>query len=167
MISFTTAQLDSWLALFIYPLTRILALLSTAPVFNNVALPMRQRLMIGIAISLVLSPTLAPMPNIPPGSWQGIAVLAQQMMIGIIMGFTLRIVFVAIDLAGELIGLQMSLGFATFYDPQSASQTPVISEFLGIIATLLFLAMNGHLLALSVLAESFHLLPVSASFFAA
>jgi flagellar biosynthetic protein FliR len=48
-----------------------------------------------------------------------------------------------------------------FYDPQNAGQTPVLSEFLGLIVTLVFLAMNGHLLTLSVLAESFKLLPVA------
>jgi flagellar biosynthetic protein FliR len=88
-------------------------------------------------------------------------VLAQQVIIGVLLGFTLRIAFAAIDVAGELIGMQMSLSFAVFYDPQNAGQTPVLSEFLGLLTALIFLAMNGHLLTLSVLAESFKLLPVS------
>jgi flagellar biosynthetic protein FliR len=79
------------------------------------------------------------------------------------MGLTLRIVFSAIDLAGELIGMQMSLGFATAYDPQTAGQTPVIAEFLGLMATLTFLAINGHLMILAALAESFNIVPVSAT----
>jgi flagellar biosynthetic protein FliR len=72
----------------------------------------------------------------------------------------LRIAFSAVDTAGQLIGLQMGLSFAIFYDPRNAAQTPVLSEFLGLLATLIFLAMNGHLLVLSVLAESFHLFPI-------
>lgn len=167
MISFTSAQLDSWLALFMFPLARVLALLATAPVFNNAGLSMQIRLSIGLAISFALAPALPAMPAISPGSWVGIMVLAQQILIGIVMGFTLRLVFTAVDVAGELIGLQMGLGFASFYDPQTASQTPVISEFLGLLATLLFLAMNGHLLTLSVLADSFTLLPVTTTPFAA
>jgi flagellar biosynthetic protein FliR len=55
----------------------------------------------------------------------------------------------------------MGLSFAVFYDPQSSAQTPVLSEFLGLMTMLLFLAMNGHLLTLSVLTESFNLLPVT------
>ncbi len=86
--------------------------------------------------------------------------MLQQMLIGIGMGFAARIVFAAFDLAGEFIGAQMGLGFATFYDPLSSSQTPVIAEFYGLIALLLFLSMNGHLLYFATLAQSFSAIPV-------
>jgi len=167
MISFTSAQLDSWLTLFMFPLARILALLATAPVFNSAGLSLQIRLVVGLAISFALAPALPAMPAISPGSWVGMMVLAQQIIIGVTMGFTLRLVFSAVDLAGELIGLQMGLGFASFYDPHTASQTSVISEFLGLLTTLLFLALNGHLLTLSALADSFTLLPVTTTPFAA
>ena len=161
MISISSAQFDSWLALFVFPLSRILGLLATAPVFNNAALPVRVRLIAGLAIALALAPALPPLSAIAAGSWIGLAVLAQQILIGVLLGFALRITFTAVDLAGELIGLQMGLSFATFFDPSSGGQTPVITEFLGVLTALIFLSMNGHLLALSVLAESFTLLPVS------
>lgn len=167
MISVTSAQLDAWLAAFIYPLARILAMLAAAPVFNNTGMPRQTRLIFGIAISLAIVPALPPMETIPPGSWHGIAVLGQQILIGAIFGLTLRIMFTAVDIAGEIIGLQMGLSFASFFDPRNSAQTSVMSSFLGLIMTLLFLAMNGHLLMLSVLAESFQLLPVSTTAFAA
>jgi len=160
MISFTSAQLDVWLTAFVFPLARIMALLASAPFFGNAAQPRRIRLMAGLVITVALVPVLPPMPTILPGSWLGLVVLAQQIVIGVLLGFTLRIAFAAIDIAGDLIGMQMSLSFATFYDPENAAQTPVLSEFLGLFALLLFLAMNGHLLTLSVLVESFRLLPV-------
>lgn len=163
MITFTSAQLDAWVAAFIFPLARILALMATAPVFNSAGMPARARLMAGLAIAVGLAPALPPMPPVPAGSWVGLVIVAQQVVIGVAIGFTLRLVFAAVDMAGELIGLQMGLSFAVFYDPQNAAQTPVLSEFLGLITTLLFLAMNGHLLTLSVLAESFSLLPISAT----
>ena len=161
MITFTSAQLDAWLTAFLFPLARIMGLLASAPLFSNPAQPARIRLLTGLVITIALVPVLPPMPPLPAGSWLGFAVLAQQVIIGTLLGFTLRIAFAAIDVAGELIGMQMSLSFAVFYDPQNAGQTPVLSEFLGLITTLIFLAMNGHLLVLSVLAESFRLLPVS------
>jgi flagellar biosynthesis protein FliR len=161
MITVTSAQMDAWLAAFIFPLARILGLLATAPVFNNAALPTRIRLIVGLAITFALAPALPAMPAIPAGSWLGLLILAQQIVTGILIGFTLRLAFSAVDLAGELIGLQMGLSFAVFYDPQSSAQTPVLGEFLGLLTLLLFLAMNGHLLTLSVLAESFHLLPIA------
>ncbi len=153
MISISSAQLDTWLALFVFPLSRILGLLASAPVFNNDALPVRVRLIAGLAIALA--------PAIPASSWIGLVVLAEQILIGVLLGFTLRIAFAAVDVAGELIGLQMGLSFATFFDPGSGGQTPVVSEFLGLLTALTFLALNGHLLTLTALAESFTLLPVS------
>ena len=161
MISISSAQLDAWLALFVFPLSRILGLLASAPVFNNAALPVRVRLIAGLAITLALTPVLPPLPVIPAGSWVGIAVLAQQVLIGVLLGITLRITFAAVDIAGDLIGLQMGLSFAAFFDPGSGGQTPVVTEFLGLLTALIFLSLNGHLLALAVLAESFALLPVS------
>ncbi len=161
MISFTSAQLDAWLTSFIFPLARVLALLASAPFFNNLAQPKRIRLVLGIVITLALVPVLPPIPAVPPGSWIGMAILAQQIIIGVLLGLTLRIAFVAINLTGELIGMQMGLSFAVFYDPKSAGQTPVLAEFLGLIVMLVFLSMNGHLLTLAVLTESFKLLPIS------
>jgi flagellar biosynthetic protein FliR len=161
MLSISSAQLDAWLALFVYPLARILGLIATAPIFNNIGTPMRVRLMAGLAIALALAPILPPMPVVPAGSWLGFIVIASQSLIGIMMGFALRLAFVTVDVAGEIIGLQMGLGFAVSYDPQNAGQTPVLSEYIGLIASLIFLAMNGHLMILAVLAESFFLLPVA------
>jgi flagellar biosynthetic protein FliR len=160
VISVTSAQLDAWLAAFLFPLARIMGMLASAPFFGNRAQPARIRLVAGLVITIALAPALPAPPAIPAGSWLGLAVLAQQIVIGLLLGFTLRIAFTAIDVAGELIGMQMGLSFAVFYDPQHGGQTPVLSEFLGLLTTLIFLAMNGHLLALQVLAESFRLLPV-------
>ena len=164
MISFTSAQLDAWMAAFLFPLARIFALMATAPVYNNAGVPVRTRLAVGLAITLALLPILPPMPAIPSGSWLSFAVLAREILIGIMMGFTLRLAFVTIDIAGELIGLQMGLSFAVAYDPQNAGQTPVLTEFIGLLTTLIFLALGGHLMILQALVESFRLLPVSPVF---
>lgn len=160
MISVTEAQLDAWLAAFVFPLTRILGLMATAPLFNNAALPVRIRLAAGLAITFALAPALPAFPPVAPASWAGLAILVEQGLIGIALGFTLRLVFAGIDLAGELIGLQMGLGFAVFYDPQNAAQLPVVAELAGLLALLIFLALNGHLMTLALLAESFTVLPV-------
>ncbi|MBV2234785.1 MAG: flagellar biosynthetic protein FliR [Sterolibacterium sp.] len=167
MISVTSAQLEAWLAAFIFPMARILAMLAAAPVFNNAGLPRQIRVVFGIAISLALVPALPATETISPGSWLGIAVLGQQILIGVIFGLTLRLMFTAVDMAGEIIGLQMGLSFASFFDPSNSAQTSAIGSFLGLLMTLMFLAMNGHLLMLSALAESFQLLPVSTTVFAA
>ena len=160
MISFTSAELNAWIAAFFFPLARILALLAAAPPFNNAGLTTRVRLTLGLTIALAISPALPPMPAIEPASGPGLLILAQQMIIGLAMGFALRLVFSAIDLAGTMISTQMGLGFATAYDPQTASQTPVVSELIGMLALLMFLAIDGHLMVISTLVQSFTLLPV-------
>ncbi len=160
MIEFTSAQLDAWMAAFFYPLARILGLLATAPPFSNAALPMQIRLILGLTITFALAPVLPSLPAIAPGSGAGLMLLAQQMLIGLTMGFAMRLAISAVDFAGEAISLQMGLGFATFYDPQNTSQTPVISEFVSLLALLILLSINGHLMILATLAQSFSALPV-------
>ena len=115
MISFSSSQLDAWLAAFMFPLARILGLMASAPVFNNAGLPRRIRLVAGLAVTIAMAPVLPAMPAVATGSWQGLLILAEQAAIGVLMGLTLRIVFAAVDVAGELIGLQMGLAFAVFY----------------------------------------------------
>ena len=160
MISFTSAELNTWIATFFFPLARILALLAAAPPFNNAGLTTRVRLVLGLTIAVAIAPALPPMPAIEPASGLGLLILAQQMIIGLAMGFALRLVFSAVDLAGMMISTQMGLGFATAYDPQSASQTPVVSEFIGLLALLMFLSIDGHLMVISTLVQSFTFLPV-------
>lgn len=161
MLSFTTAELNALLAAFLWPLTRVLALVASAPVLGNPSVPLRAKIGLAFMITLAVAPTLAPMPQVDPGSLAGLLILAQQLVIGLAMGFAMRIVFVAVEMAGELIGLQMGLGFATFFDPQSAGHIPVVGRFLGLLAALVFLSVNGHLQMISLLSQSFSALPVS------
>ena len=160
MINIDYVQIDAWIAAFIFPLARILAFIAAAPLWSTAGIPRRTRLILGIAITVAIAPSLPNMPSVQPASLTGLWIMLQQMLIGIGMGFAARIVFAAFDLAGEFIGAQMGLGFATFYDPLSSSQTPVIAEFYGLIALLLFLSMNGHLLYFATLAQSFSAMPV-------
>ena len=162
MISIGSVQIDAWIAAFIFPLARILAFIAAAPLWSTAGIPQRTRLIMGIAITVAIAPSLPDMPSVQPASLAGLWIMLQQMLIGIGMGFAARIVFAAFDMAGEFIGFQMGLGFATFFDPLSSSQTPVIAEFFSLIALLLFLSMNGHLLYFATLAQSFSAIPVSA-----
>jgi flagellar biosynthetic protein FliR len=162
MLTITSAQLTAWLAGFLWPLFRVGALIASAPILGNPGFPQRAKIGLAVAVTLVLAPTLSPMPQVDPGSAAGLLILAQQVVIGVAMGLAMRIVFVAVEMAGNLIGLQMGLGFATFFDPVNSTQVPVVARFLGLLFTLAFLAMNGHLLMIEALAESFRVFPISA-----
>jgi len=163
VISFTSAQLTAWFAAFIFPLARILALIASAPILGNRQVPARIKVALAFAITVIVAPTLDIPTDLDPASAQGLLVLVQQIMAGLVMGFAIRLVFTAVEMTGDLAGMQMGLGFATFYDPQNASYLPVLAQFLGIIAALTFLAMDGHLYMLAALADSFHSFPISAT----
>ena len=108
MINITSAQLDYWLALFAFPLSRILGMVATTPVFSNAAIPAQSRILIGLAITFGLAPALPAMPAVAVGSWAGLAIIAQQTLIGVVMGFTISIVFAAQVVLGFL-GSQVEL----------------------------------------------------------
>ncbi len=162
MLSVTTAQLNTWLAAFAWPLARILALFASAPIIGNPSLPVQIKIGLAMLITLLVAPLLPPPPDIDPASATGLLILAQQMLIGLAMGFAMQIVFHATEMAGEFIGLQMGLGFATLYDASIPGFIPVLGQFMGVIISLVFLAIDGHLLLLSGLIGSFDALPIAA-----
>lgn len=160
MISFTSAQWEAWLAAFFWPFFRMLALVATAPFFGARGIPASTKIGFALLLTILVAPVLPPMPAVPPASAHGLFILGQQLLIGFAMGLALRVIFTAVEMAGHLVGLQMGLGFATFFDPQNSAQIPVMGQFLGLIAMLLFLAINGHLMVVGALVESFQVLPV-------
>ncbi|MDR1661759.1 MAG: flagellar biosynthetic protein FliR [Azoarcus sp.] len=162
MFSVTSAQLDAWLAVFVFPFVRLLGLLMAAPVFSTRAMPVRVRLAVALGIAVAILPAAPPMPGIAPGSGIGLLVMGEQVFIGAAIGFVIRLVFAAIDLAGSFIGMQMGLSFALFFDPNSGGQSAVLADFMSMVATLLFLALDGHLVMIGLLAHSFEWLPVGA-----
>lgn len=161
MISVTSAQLEIWMAAFFLPFFRILALVVTSPFFGARGIPASTKIGFAFVLTVLVAPVLPPMPPVQPASAQGLMILVQQLMIGTAMGLAIRVVFTAVEMAGHIVGLQMGLGFATFFDPQNSAQIPVMGQFLGLIAMLLFLAINGHLLVITALVESFRVLPLS------
>src|SRR5512133_1846957 len=144
MLSVTSAQLNVWLAAFAWPLARILALIASAPVIGNPSVPASVKIGLGLLLTVLVAPLVPSPPGIDPASATGMLILAQQILVGLAMGFAMQVVFWAAELAGEFIGLQMGLGFATLYDASVPGMIPVIGQFLGVIFSLAFLAVDGH-----------------------
>jgi flagellar biosynthetic protein FliR len=163
MLTITSLQLNIWIASFIWPLTRILGFFAIAPIFGNDSVPVTVKVGLGVMLSILIAPTLPPVPLVDPLTLQGMVIIAQQMLIGLSMGFAMRLIFAGIEMAGEVIGLTMGLGFATFFDPQSHGRTSVINQFLSMLAMLVFLAANFHLMVISAMFDSFTSMPVGAS----
>lgn len=161
MMDLTSAQIGGFVGTWMWPFMRISALLMASPIFGTRMLPVRIRVITAVALSVIIVPLLPPAPSVDPLSLQGVLISMHQVLIGLVMGFTIQMVFSALVMAGEQMAMSMGLGFASMVDPANGVNVPVISQFFSIIATLLFLALGGHLLLIQVLVESFEVLPVS------
>jgi len=85
--------------------------------------------------------------------------LIGEIAIGVIIGLAVQMIFTAVQMAGQLVGFQMSFAIANVVDPAGGNQVPLLSQFTNVLAMLLFLATNAHHLLLRTLTESFHLIP--------
>lgn len=153
-------QLYEQISHYFLIMVRIAALLHVAPIFGEKAVSKRLRAALAMLIALLVGANV-PDAHIGLYSWTGAWVMAKQVVIGAAMGLTLQLLFAAVRLSGEIIGMQMGLSFATFFDP-GMGNSPVISRFLNLLVTLLFLTLNGHLWTLALLSETFYALPVNA-----
>lgn len=159
MVTFDAGLIDAWLAGYLLPFIRVLALFTAAPLFSARALPVRVRVATAAAIALVCAPLAPVPPGLTLASATGLGLVAQQVAIGLAVGFSVRLMFAAIELAGEVIGLQMGLSFAGFINPQGGSQ-PAVASWLNALAMLAFLSLNAHLLVLDALLATFRSMPI-------
>jgi flagellar biosynthetic protein FliR len=161
VLSVSDADLARWLGQFFWPFLRILALFAAAPGFSSVAIPARAKVALAFLIALVVGGTL---PQAAPLdlSWNTAMLAVEQVLVGVAIGFAMQLTLAAMSLAGEFVGVQMGFGFASLYDIQSGFSVPVMSNFFGLVALLLFLALNGHLLLLGIVVKSFTVVPIAA-----
>ncbi|MHC8355149.1 flagellar biosynthetic protein FliR [Pseudomonas sp. LB3P81] len=163
LLQLTDTQISTWVASFILPLFRIGAVLMTMPIFGTTLVPTRVRLYFALAITVVVVPGLPPMPQVHALDLSALLLIAEQIIIGALMGLSLQLFFQAFVVAGQIISIQMGMGFASMVDPTNGVSAAVIGQFLTMLVTLLFLGMNGHLVVFEVLTESFTTLPVGSA----
>ena len=157
---FSSTDMLQWLNSMFWPFVRIGMMLMVAPVFGGNLVPVRIKLLFALLLTWVMLPLIPPVPAIDPLSAASVLITIQQMIIGLAIGFALQLVFAALIVGGQTVAMGMGLGFASMVDPQNGVQVPVIGQYYVVLATLLFLAMNGHLALIGVLADSFQSLPI-------
>lgn len=160
-MQFSETQLLALLASFIWPFLRIGSMFVSFPVFSSPSVPVRIRVILSIAITLLVSPLLPPLIQVPLFSYESLMVGAQQVLIGILTGFVLQLVFSAVVFGGQSIAFSMGLGFASMVDPQTGVQVPIIAQLYLMLSTLVFLGIDGHLLFIELLINSFRTLPIA------
>ena len=164
MLELSNEQIGAWVGSILLPLFRIAALLMFMPIIGTQLVSARIRLYLSLAICVVILPTLPPMPRVDAISIQAFIWIAQEILIGAMLGFVLQLFFQVFVIAGQIVAMQMGLGFASMINPANGVSVPVIGQLFMILVTLLFLSMNGHLVVFEVLTESFFTLPVGGGF---
>ncbi|AQU84579.1 MAG: flagellar biosynthetic protein FliR [Halomonas sp.] len=160
MVEVTFAQLQAWLVAFLWPFARITAFMAVSPLWGHTSIPNQAKVGLAALVAVVIAPVLPAMPNVPIMSWAGVGIMVEQILIGLAIGLVMHIIFAVVQAAGEFIGLQMGLAFASFFDLSSGTNIMVLSRILYMITLLMFLALNGHLMVLETLVMSFQTLPV-------
>jgi flagellar biosynthetic protein FliR len=152
--------LEAQLWVFLVAMIRPGAAFLAAPVFGAQNVPVQVRLIISLAVGI---PAIQQVPfDLPPGGLvtvSGFMLVAGEVIAGLALGFAVQLGYSAAMMAGEVIGNAMGLGFAQMVDPQSGASSPALGQFLSILGTFLFLAMNGHLALATIIVDSYHSLP--------
>lgn len=155
MIAVTEAQLVAWISPLIWPFLRVLAVFSSAPVFSSRAFPVRARIALALFISMAAQPALQGQTMVDINGPAALGSAVDQVIIGLSIGFAVRLVFAAVELAGEVVGFQMGLNFAAFFDPSINAQSSAVARFFGQMAAFLFIVLNGHLMVVLAVIKSF------------
>lgn len=146
---------------FLWPMLRISAMLLTAPIFSLDALTLPIRIMLALVLTFFIYP-IVDWPVLDPISAIGFFEIVNQLFIGAMMGLMLQVAIGAIVLAGQTIAGSMGLSMASMYDP-NVGNVPVISQFLVILSTMIFLGFGGHVIMISMIMDSFTALPIGQS----
>jgi flagellar biosynthetic protein FliR len=151
------------LVAFMLLAVRIGALFAAAPILSATAVSLPIRIALTMALTIALASTLK-VPDVDLLSPIGALTLAREALLGLSIGLVFQLAFAAINVAGEQMAGAMGLGFAAMVDPQTGAQSPVISQFLSIMMTMIFLVTEGHHILLRLLATSYDVLPIGTDF---
>lgn len=158
----TVLQIADTLLTTIWTMLRISGVVLIAPLLGAVFVPARVRVLIGLVLAIAMLPVVGDVPTFSPLSGLGLFTIAQELIIGISIGFILKLAVEAAVFAGQVISMGMGLSFATVVDPQRGG-TPLLGRFYIIIATLLLLTANAHLALIQIVADSYSLVPVGSA----
>jgi flagellar biosynthetic protein FliR len=157
------ADVSALVARLWWPVMRIGGFVLAAPIASEKTIPTLSKVLMTMALAFLLAP-LAPVPaGLSIFSGAGAVTAVQELLIGVAIGMVVQLVFEALTFAGQTISMTMGLGFATLYDPQRGVSVAVIGQLFTILGTLTYLSIDGHLVLLAALANSFQTLPIGAA----
>ncbi|MDF1763575.1 MAG: flagellar biosynthetic protein FliR [Oleibacter sp.] len=160
MFELDPLEVSHWVSRYIYPFTRIAGLFMVMPLFGTRMVSQRIRLLLAVTVTLAIVPILPPMPKVEAISLASFIIVMQQLLIGILLGFVVELLMQVFVIAGQLIAMQTGLGIATTVDPSQGASVVVVSQWFLFMASLVFLALNGHLVLIEILVDSFESIPI-------
>ena len=155
--------LTEMLLMLLVSTLRIGAFLMSSPLFGARWLPLQVRVLMAFALAATLATQPQAIEFDQLASSAGVMMLLVEIAIGLTAGLTLTIWFSAMLLAGEKIASTAGLGFAAQVDPSTGGQTPVVSQILYLFMIVVFLSVDGHIMAIAIMIESYEILPIGAS----
>lgn len=160
-MNFTDAEIGTWVSTWLWPLFRIASFFMVIPVIGTQLVPMRVRVGLAFLVTLLVVPLIPPVPVVEPLSFNAVFITLQQVFIGSLTGFMFVMLMQLFVVAGMMVAMQMGLGFASMVDPANGVNVPVLSQIFLVCVTLIFLAMNGHLVMIEIIVETFRSWPIS------
>jgi flagellar biosynthetic protein FliR len=159
-VTLNVADVSMWVSRLWWPMLRIGGFVLAAPIASETTIPTLVKIVLSLSLAFVMAP-MAPVPAaLSIFSGAGVLAAVQELLIGVAIGMVVQLTLEALTFAGQSISLTMGLGFATLVDPQRGAQTTVLGQMFMIFGVLTYLAINGHLILLGALAESFQTLPI-------
>ncbi|WP_075185517.1 flagellar biosynthetic protein FliR [Teredinibacter haidensis] len=154
----TEAQLYVFIQQYFLPFVRIGVMFMVMPVIGSRIVNARVRLVLAVLVSICVAPFIPAIPQVPLLSLQALGFIVQEVLVGVVVGFSFQIFFQMFVLCGQYMAMKMGLGFASMNDPTNGVQTTVVSQFFLMLTTLIFVSVDGHLVLISLIVESFQTL---------
>lgn len=158
---FEASQYLNLLQAYWWPFCRILAVFSMAPLFNHKSISIRVRVLLALALTIALGAALPQPPLIDPLSMRGLLTAFEQVLFGVLLGVALQLVFTIFMVIGEVVSTQMGMSMARYNDPlNGVSSSSIVYQVYFLLLVFLFFSIDGHLLTVSVLYQSFIYWPI-------
>ncbi len=159
VMMFTDTQIGAFIQQYFLPYFRIAGMFMVMPILGARTVPARVKTVLAFLVTLIVVPLLPPLPAAPAVSLQILIYVVQEILIGVMTGFIFQIVFQAFVLSGQFMAMKMGLGFASMNDPTNGVQTTVLSQFFLMLVTMMFVSVDGHLVLIKILVDSFQTMP--------
>jgi flagellar biosynthetic protein FliR len=159
----SAVDVSHWVSRMWWPSLRIGGFVAAAPIASEKTIPNQVKVVLTLALAVLIAPLVQVPDSLSIFSGAGALTAVQEILIGVSIGMVMELAFEALTFAGQTISMTMGLGFATLVDPQRGANVPVLGQMFMIMGTLTYLAINGHLVLLGALANSFQTLPIGAA----